>query len=477
MALDSDRNDRLIVNKSWLTDLFSTRDADLRSHMITLTYGSFARAMNRLIFGFDRRLDATTLAFRGREDDGGAPPPVGGHPLPNANWFHFATWGTAAVGQNIRSDRLPQRITELPASVRRWIAPLTLRTRSGNGQMIARALTWGQELIALSACSAFLEFEYQVTVARRRGEEPPPFTISGNLNEELLKQLQDENRQWVDAGHLRLITEAMNCYRLAEIEHRRHVNEEDLDRARNSRRTVAHLMLRGTILLTLVEQDVVNEPIRTVIESVPVRLSDSIQRRTALCADRWADIPRELTGLQLPYRLQRQQRALVDAWAGFMTDQLLVLALPAETLRLGRDVPPPSATRTFAAPDLSSPPKVNPHNDEPDDHERATLVQLERLWRLIDAYDRSWGDGRGTAARDWRRLDDRMNWAIALFRSRQQDATLFWPPYSVADTRRIRNGELPTRSADPTTFDVLPPIDQHMVSRLLDWQPAVPESN
>ena len=51
-----------------------------------------------------------------------------------------------------------------------------------------------------------------------------------------------------------------------------------------------------------------------------------------------------------------------------------------------------------------------------------------------------------------------MNWALTLLRSRQQDETLFWRPYSVDDIRRIRHGQLPTRSGDPSALDVQPPL-------------------
>jgi hypothetical protein len=52
-----------------------------------------------------------------------------------------------------------------------------------------------------------------------------------------------------------------------------------------------------------------------------------------------------------------------------------------------------------------------------------------------------------------------MNWASTLMRSRQQDETLFWSPYSQSDQRRIVEGELPMRSGDPSSLDVQAPGD------------------
>ena len=63
---------------------------------------------------------------------------------------------------------------------------------------------------------------------------------------------------------------------------------------------------------------------------------------------------------------------------------------------------------------------------------------LAEIARHVKSLDRTAGDGRGSAARDWRRWDERMNWAMTLMRSRQQDETVFWRPYSTRDVERIR---------------------------------------
>ena len=84
--------------------------------------------------------------------------------------------------------------------------------------------------------------------------------------------------------------------------------------------------------------------------------------------------------------------------------------------------------------------------------------------------------GIGSAAHDWRRFDDRMNWAICLFRSRQQDRTLYWPPYSVEDTRRIVAGEMPRASGHPGQAAVMPPLDPaSFISAALEGLPRAGE--
>jgi len=46
---------------------------------------------------------------------------------------------------------------------------------------------------------------------------------------------------------------------------------------------------------------------------------------------------------------------------------------------------------------------------------------------LVAQYDRTGGTLVGSGARDWIRLEDRMNYIVNLFRSRQQQAALLEP--------------------------------------------------
>ena len=81
------------------------------------------------------------------------------------------------------------------------------------------------------------------------------------------------------------------------------------------------------------------------------------------------------------------------------------------------------------------------------------LTDLDQVVRTLN---RSADDGLGSGARDWRRFDDRLNLAICPFRSRQTDPSLFWPPYSEQDQKRIVHGELPHGRS---LGGVIPPLD------------------
>ena len=58
-------------------------------------------------------------------------------------------------------------------------------------------------------------------------------------------------------------------------------------------------------------------------------------------------------------------------------------------------------------------------------------------------WDKTGGTGSPTGARDWAVLADRMNFIVNLFRSRQNDATLFDPPFSVTQLDDLAKGQLP----------------------------------
>jgi hypothetical protein len=241
------------------------------------------------------------------------------------------------------------------------------------------------------------------------------------------------------------------------------------------------LLLLGTILLTAVEQDVVNSALQTVVEAVPVRVMTTIEGRLASLLAARKGVRREVVALETFNRMADVTNWLTEAWARLMTDQVLVIVLPTEILRLGRDVPP----RDFAAPlyPLALDDLQVPKGRDGRDHLRLGLVSADEeltreslayLDEIVRTLDRTGADGAGSGAHDWRRFDDRLNWAICLFRSRQQDASLFWPPYSEEDERRLKSGDLPRgRSLDPIGHGVIPPLDSGAIGEFLSKAAAV----
>jgi hypothetical protein len=71
------------------------------------------------------------------------------------------------------------------------------------------------------------------------------------------------------------------------------------------------------------------------------------------------------------------------------------------------------------------------------------VLELRSLLDGPEGWDRTPDTPAGSAARDWTKLSDRMNFIVDLFRSRQADPNLFTPPYSSAQREAILSGRVP----------------------------------
>ena len=83
----------------------------------------------------------------------------------------------------------------------------------------------------------------------------------------------------------------------------------------------------------------VNQALAVVIDSVPARLMQGVDGKLSQFA-RWrSGVPQQVAAYGLLARLQQAEGLLSESWARLMTRYLLVIVLPTEILRLGRDVP------------------------------------------------------------------------------------------------------------------------------------------
>ena len=115
-------------------------------------------------------------------------------------------------------------------------------------------------------------------------------------------------------------------------------------------------------------------------------------------------------------------KVLDEAWDTALTEAIMKLATASETLDLRRDVPPLSAGMF--------PPELG--------HLTGTAAEA-----AVAQWDRTGGTGTPSGARDWAVLEDRMNFIVNLFRSRQRDASLFSAPFSDAQLAVLAQGQLP----------------------------------
>jgi hypothetical protein len=114
-------------------------------------------------------------------------------------------------------------------------------------------------------------------------------------------------------------------------------------------------------------------------------------------------------------------------WERVATRYLMSLALPGgATLPLGRNIPKEAAAQDFLPAALQN------------------ITAPSDLVALIKQYDRARGSSDvGSGSVDWRELDDRMNFIVNLFRSRQMDAALLGEPFSDAQREVIEQGGVP----------------------------------
>src|SRR4029077_4530434 len=98
------RNSAKYLTTEWIWEVMNMRDRQRRSHLVPNTYRVFADDLNQILFG-----QKVTPIRR------------------NANWFHFAAWGTETIGVNIRHKQGPQRLRDLSSWLARLLEPAAVR--------------------------------------------------------------------------------------------------------------------------------------------------------------------------------------------------------------------------------------------------------------------------------------------------------------------------------------------------------------
>ncbi len=162
-------------------------------------------------------------------------------------------------------------------------------------------------------------------------------------------------------------------------------------------------------------------------------ITDNLVLRNLLITQRYHDLSRALAETMGNDR--DVNWSTFATWASktaglSIRDEEVSLALPGgATLPLGADIPPSAAARPYLPPalrDIGAPP---------------ALVEV------LARFDRARGDTDvGSASIDWRKLPDRMNFIVNLFRSRQQEWSLMDPPFNDAQRQAIEGGQVPSPS-------------------------------
>ena len=155
----------------------------------------------------------------------------------------------------------------------------------------------------------------------------------------------------------------------------------------------ARLVLGANLLLMAVEQDLIDPALQIVVDQTPQRLTGAVEPASSPSSSNGsaASHPQLAYVVVLPVAFtatsgERPERRVV---ACLLTDQVLVLALPTETLRVGRrrpGPPPPVA--------LLPPAAAGPRRGERREESRRSAAALVDVGRgHVESVDRTAGAG------------------------------------------------------------------------------------
>jgi hypothetical protein len=334
---------------------------------------------------------------------------------PGANWCTFATWASKQAGQTIRGDDLGRKIEEVFVDVE--AVQLIIARARGARRAFARWVDGDKVARALRDVCAPLSIVARVADAVARG------------NKKVFEEIGREFARFLESAALDTFCEGLRVgdppdgQRLLAAAFRGYHHARSLTdpRARAERMLLANLQI-GFHEQTRLQPEIaesldtcVPDPAavkRRLVEALLSGSEHALVRRLAR-EDRAGGLLDDVSA-RVVDRLRARVRAVV-------TEELMTLALPGGTLRLGRDV-----VGTFP-------------------ESLVTLTDPE-LTEFLRSVDRTPNTPLGSGADDWADLFDRMHFIADLFRTRQQDATLLAPPFAADQLRAIAEGRTPDGS-------------------------------
>jgi hypothetical protein len=337
----------------------------------------------------------------------------------NVNWSTFATWASKTAGQSIRNEEVPPFVRDVLAdadddvvhhlgrieSVIRAIVPTTgfhasflLAPIEDTLSRVSQSIAVGNRKVFEELAPLFAEF-----VGKFRGQaaadEKTLAAFVGTL----------DPRPISDGGQGALVS-AFTAYFAAM---------RAGDAVVQSR-----LVLMGNCFIGLHEQTRLQEQIQEAMDA-PVEEIFTEHLHLSLSTTPGGLFDRLRDAVAGP--LRDLHEVVRDVWECIATRFLMSLALPGgQTLPLGRNIPPTAAARAYLPPSLQN------------------ITNPDDLVKLLAQYDRARGTtDYGSASVDWRRLDDRMNFIVNLFRSRQMDDDLLEQPFNDAQRACLEAWKMP----------------------------------
>lgn len=324
----------------------------------------------------------------------------------NSNWSTFATWASKTAGQSIRGEEIPKEMQVLLAEQAKVHERLTTMLKLLPGD-------WAEELDPLAVPKAVLaNVSKQIAIGNLKvfAELAPLFAKFWARLRDPARRTEKELDAFVnelipgpvEAGGQDWLKTAFTSYFAA---------------ARAAKpKECAEFILYGNLLIGLHEQTRLQPFIAGALDA-PFDMS-SYEALIAAEPD-WLE---RFVRPAFAKLLGVLRKSFEDDWERLATRYLMTLTLPGgQIMDLGRDVPV-GAT--------SFPAALNP-------------LEYAKLVELVKTYDPNLETLKGSAAKNWTLIGNRMAFIADLFRSRQQDAALFGPPFTKEQLDVLTQGKLP----------------------------------
>lgn len=327
----------------------------------------------------------------------------------NANWATYGTWASKQAGVSIRGEDMPKVFTDVLKGAGGLMGPLSkvddfLRKLGLPALPLGDIGAAGQQ--ALDGVSKEIAGGNQF-VFNEIGQEFARFidTFKGDTKPDPAKL-----QQYLDGfpKDKPLLKEAFGHYAEAMF-------EKDPNKK-------AELMLLANDKVGLHEQTQLTPYVERALNAPVKDIFAKILKQSVEGAINALPFPANLAGKAalksgaVDALLNPVVNGAASVFRGIATEHMMKLAVPGGALKIGNDLPPPKGMESTLFP---------PHLRRIDNPE---------LKALLGKLDHSPDSLKGTAAKDWSRLDQRMDYIIDLFRSRQSDPHLFDQPFGRSPT-------------------------------------------
>jgi hypothetical protein len=328
----------------------------------------------------------------------------------DATWCAFAVWASKTAGATIRKELLPAKAQRLLFDNEITQTALHALREGGAGHLwtllfsheplgravekvtadVSTAIAQGNVLVFAELAPLFSA----LLAARRGPAASSPEDLFGALTP-ALAALQDSG---VDTAPVRAAFDAYT-------------------KVLTSAKDQAALVLAANTLAVSHEQQRLQPAIRRALNAP---ISDTLKQ--VVEQDLLVHLPSADARQVLDHLTDDICAALDQAWDVALTEAIMQLVTAAETFDLRRDIPPIDG--------VLFPPALTDLVGTPAED-------------VVATWDRTGGSGQPSGADDWCKLEDRMNYIVNLFRSRQRVTTLFDPPFTAEQLAAMSQGQVP----------------------------------